>query len=282
MVSILILLRKMKSSNVWLSPSPPNPRARFLVLASIAKAFGPELFWNIIQIPSFISYGVCDTLSGYVLLFFKVSRQQQLTLGGSDIFWTFTSGSLWNTTFKLLFLSSSLYTVYLMLNDYKPTHDPNIDTFKVEYLLGASFVLGVLFPHKYTIAEVSIPFICTYVPTEETILITRPNLRRSYGPFRYGSNLSPYYRNSSCYSELAKPKLSQPITYSRWGLTGPCISPIGCFAILLKALLSPSPASRARYRQFFIPTFSGFTIPSTSNFFQPPGCAFSRVIRNWR
>ena len=51
-----------------------------------------------------------------------------------------------------------------MLNDYKPTHDPNIDTFKVEYLLGASFVLGVLFPHKYTVAEVSIPFTCTYVP----------------------------------------------------------------------------------------------------------------------
>ncbi|MCJ1342962.1 endoplasmic reticulum retention protein [Peltigera leucophlebia] len=71
-----------------------------------------------------------------------------------DIFWTFTSGSLWNTTFKLLFLSSSLYTVYLMLNDYKPTHDPNIDTFKVEYLLGASFVLAVLFPREYKVAEI--------------------------------------------------------------------------------------------------------------------------------
>lgn len=80
----------------------------------------------------------------------------------SDIFWTFTSGSLWNTTFKLLFLSSSLYTVYLMLNDYKPTHDPNIDTFKVEYLLGASFVLAVLFPREYKVAEVSIPFISTH------------------------------------------------------------------------------------------------------------------------
>lgn len=108
----------------------------------------------------------------------------------------------------------------------------------------------------------------------EIILITRPILCRSYGPFRYGSNPSPYYRNCSCYRELAKPKLSQPITYSRWGLTGPCISPIGCIAISLKALLSPSPASRARYRRFFILTFSGFTIPSTSNFFQPPYCAF--------
>jgi ER lumen protein retaining receptor len=41
-----------------------------------------------------------------------------------------------------------------MLNDYKPTHDPNLDTFKVQYLLGASFVLAVLFPAKYTVSEV--------------------------------------------------------------------------------------------------------------------------------
>lgn len=108
----------------------------------------------------------------------------------------------------------------------------------------------------------------------ETILITRLNLCRSYGHFRYGSNPSPYYRNCSCYSVLAKPKLSQPITYSRWGLTGPCISPTGCFAISQRAVLSPSPASRARYRRFFILTFSGFTIPSMSNFSQPPHCAF--------
>jgi hypothetical protein len=40
-----------------------------------------------------------------------------------------------------------------MLNDFKPTHDPNQDTFKVEYLIGASAVLGILFPYKYTIVE---------------------------------------------------------------------------------------------------------------------------------
>lgn len=42
-----------------------------------------------------------------------------------------------------------------MLNDYKPTHDPNLDTFKVQYLLGASAVLAILFPYKYTFSEVS-------------------------------------------------------------------------------------------------------------------------------
>ena len=41
-----------------------------------------------------------------------------------------------------------------MLNDYKPTHDPNIDTFKVQYLLGGSAVLAVLFPYKYEFTEV--------------------------------------------------------------------------------------------------------------------------------
>lgn len=41
-----------------------------------------------------------------------------------------------------------------MLNDYKPTHDPNIDTFKVQYLLGGSAVLAVLLPYRYELAEV--------------------------------------------------------------------------------------------------------------------------------
>lgn len=44
-----------------------------------------------------------------------------------------------------------------MLNDYKPTHDPNIDTFKVQYLLGGSAVLAILFPYKYQITEVCVP-----------------------------------------------------------------------------------------------------------------------------
>ncbi|EKV13047.1 ER lumen protein retaining receptor [Penicillium digitatum PHI26] len=70
-----------------------------------------------------------------------------------DLFWTFTD-SLYLTTFKLLFIGSSAYVIYLMLNDYKPTHDPNIDTFKVQYLLGISAVLAILFPRDYRISEV--------------------------------------------------------------------------------------------------------------------------------
>lgn len=78
----------------------------------------------------------------------------------TDIFWTFTTGSVYNTSFKLLFLAAQSYTVYLMLNDYKPTHDPNIDTFKVQYLLGGSAVLAVLFPYRYQVTEVD-PLLCS-------------------------------------------------------------------------------------------------------------------------
>ena len=70
-----------------------------------------------------------------------------------DLFWSFTD-SAYNTIFKLLFIGSSAYTLYLMFNEYKPTHDPNLDTFRVEYLLGASALLGLLFPYKYIPSEV--------------------------------------------------------------------------------------------------------------------------------
>ncbi|KAL2393495.1 ER lumen protein-retaining receptor [Exophiala dermatitidis] len=70
-----------------------------------------------------------------------------------DLFWTFTD-SAWNTIFKLIFLTSSAYTLYVMLNDYKPTHDPNLDTFRVSYLTGGSAILAILFPYKYTVSEI--------------------------------------------------------------------------------------------------------------------------------
>lgn len=46
-----------------------------------------------------------------------------------------------------------------MLNDFKPTHDPNIDTFKVEYLIGGSAILALLFPYKWIPSEVFSPLI---------------------------------------------------------------------------------------------------------------------------
>lgn len=70
-----------------------------------------------------------------------------------DLFWTF-GDSAYNTIFKLLFLASSGYTIYLMTTAYKPTHDPNLDTFRVQYLLGGSLVLAIIFPYKYTPSEI--------------------------------------------------------------------------------------------------------------------------------
>lgn len=74
-----------------------------------------------------------------------------------DLFRTFAdSDKLYNTVFKIFFIATSSYVIYLMVNDYKPTHDPNLDTFKVEYLLAFSAVLSVLFPYRYSITEVII------------------------------------------------------------------------------------------------------------------------------
>lgn len=41
-----------------------------------------------------------------------------------------------------------------MLNEYKPTHDPNLDTFKAQYLLGGAAILAVLFPPEYKVTEI--------------------------------------------------------------------------------------------------------------------------------
>ena len=98
----------------------------------------------------------CATKQEHWLIFVRV-----------DLFWTFTN-SAYLTIFKVLFIASSAYTVYLMLNDYKPTHDPNIDTFKVQYLLGGSAVLAVLFPYKYKVTEVGVQSIMRSDPPTDT------------------------------------------------------------------------------------------------------------------
>lgn len=108
-ISILILLRKMKTSS---SASGISFKSQFL----------------------------------YLLVY--ISRYL-------DLLWTFyVPKSLYNTVFKIGFIGTSSYIVYLMLNDYTPTQDPNQDTFRVEYLIGVSAILGLLFPYKYTLTEI--------------------------------------------------------------------------------------------------------------------------------
>ncbi|KAK7205184.1 ER lumen protein retaining receptor [Myxozyma melibiosi] len=62
--------------------------------------------------------------------------------------------SFYNTVMKLFFIGSSISILYLMKVKFKPTHDPNIDTFKIEYLLVGSFLMSLIFTYKYTIPEI--------------------------------------------------------------------------------------------------------------------------------
>lgn len=73
-------------------------------------------------------------------------------LGCADLFWTFNS-SYYNSTMKVFFIASTAYTLYLMKNEYRPTHDPQIDTFMTRYLLAGAALLAIIFPYKYTISE---------------------------------------------------------------------------------------------------------------------------------
>lgn len=66
----------------------------------------------------------------------------------------FTTRSIYNVIFKILFISSQGYIIYLMTNAYKPTNDPNVDTFKVQYLLGGAAVIAIILPYEYTVWEI--------------------------------------------------------------------------------------------------------------------------------
>ncbi|KAJ9138606.1 ER lumen protein-retaining receptor [Pleurostoma richardsiae] len=66
----------------------------------------------------------------------------------------FSTDSIYNFIFKILFISAQGYIVYLMTTAYKPTNDPNTDTFRVQYLLGGAAVLAILFPYKYSVFEI--------------------------------------------------------------------------------------------------------------------------------
>ncbi|KAH9919065.1 ER lumen protein retaining receptor [Amylocystis lapponica] len=52
-------------------------------------------------------------------------------------------------------VSLSCYILYLMkVNSGEPTHDPSIDTFRVEYLLGPCVLLGLIFHYRFSVLEV--------------------------------------------------------------------------------------------------------------------------------
>lgn len=65
---------------------------------------------------------------------------------------------------KIFFIASSVYILYLMYAKYKATYDAGLDTFRIEYLLVVSAVLGVATTSLYTVNEVStLSYLLTYI-----------------------------------------------------------------------------------------------------------------------
>ncbi|KAG7091231.1 hypothetical protein E1B28_010282 [Marasmius oreades] len=69
-----------------------------------------------------------------------------------DLFFRYVS--LYNSVMKLFFIGSSCYVLWLMKGRFKPTNDPSIDTFRIEYLIGPSIVLALIFNYKFSVTEV--------------------------------------------------------------------------------------------------------------------------------
>ncbi|KAG8221260.1 legume-like lectin family-domain-containing protein, partial [Butyriboletus roseoflavus] len=62
--------------------------------------------------------------------------------------------SLYNFFMKVFFIASSCYILYLMKSRFRPTHDPSIDTFKIEYLLGPCLFLALIFNYNFSLTEI--------------------------------------------------------------------------------------------------------------------------------
>ncbi|KAI9568790.1 ER lumen protein retaining receptor-domain-containing protein [Boletus coccyginus] len=62
--------------------------------------------------------------------------------------------SLYNFVMKVFFIASSCYILYLMKFRFRPTHDPSIDTFKIEYLLGPCVLLSLVFNYRFSLTEI--------------------------------------------------------------------------------------------------------------------------------
>lgn len=55
---------------------------------------------------------------------------------------------------KLVFLTTSFATVYLIYLKFKATYDHNHDTFRIEFLIIPAFILSLLINHDFTVFEV--------------------------------------------------------------------------------------------------------------------------------
>lgn len=73
-----------------------------------------------------------------------------------DLFRKFIS--LYNSLMKIFFITTSIYTVYLMTNKYPKRIRENTDTFPLKYILLAATVLSLIFTNAYSVREVTWSF----------------------------------------------------------------------------------------------------------------------------
>lgn len=69
-----------------------------------------------------------------------------------DLFTTFISA--YNTFMKIVFIATSLATVFLMYVKFKATYDHNHDTFRIEFLILPAFILALLINHELSFVEI--------------------------------------------------------------------------------------------------------------------------------
>jgi len=62
--------------------------------------------------------------------------------------------SLYNSFMKLVFISASVATLYLIYIKFKPTYDRNHDTFRIEFLLAPVAVLSLIVNHEFSLLEI--------------------------------------------------------------------------------------------------------------------------------
>ncbi|WFD41043.1 endoplasmic reticulum retention protein [Malassezia japonica] len=70
----------------------------------------------------------------------------------------FSPPRLYLIVMKIFFISSSLYVVYLMKVKFKSRVEVDIDTVRLDYLVGACAVLSLLFNYKFTPLEIAWSF----------------------------------------------------------------------------------------------------------------------------
>lgn len=78
-----------------------------------------------------------------------------------DLFLNFVS--LYNTVMKVFFLSSSIYTVYLIRFKLKHTYDKEHDSFRVLFLVVPCVVLSLLINYEFTYYEVKLTFMSLFL-----------------------------------------------------------------------------------------------------------------------